>query len=327
MLRRTLLKAMIASVVALGLPKAVSSQTPDEQPTPAAARPSTCRKRFKAQGDLKTFWRRRGAPANPACCGTAALRRFGAGLGSRRKPALLFGPYPNYANSPVPRGRWSAWMLNGGRSYWLALPLRFWMLGRRLRRFGYSGHHRRRHHRSHGRQPGTNYAAPVVSITDTTGSGAREAFIGPPFTGGIRSLWIRCPDWASRTPTTAASSSPWLCPIRPPIRMPITMYRAGRVLSAIAHRPAADKAARLPPGELDDLNVNTFHYLGPQIIASRDRPVRILFATACRQAQAAISLSRWIRPSWEPGWGLLRNRPACGFPMPKTAPASTCTAA
>ena len=49
---------------------------------------------------------------------------------------------------------------------------------------------------------------------------------------------------------------------------------AGRVYRADALRPAPDHAARLPAGQLAGAPPN---YLGPAIVAQKDRPVRILF--------------------------------------------------
>ena len=86
--------------------------------------------------------------------------------------------------------------------------------------------------------------------------------------------------------------------------------------------------------------VDNPHFLGPLIVATKDRPVGSCSGTSCPLAWGAISSCRWTPASWVLGgarpiraWRWIRRTRCAGrrrspvAATPRTAPPSTCTAA
>jgi len=122
---------------------------------------------------------------------------------------------------------------------------------------------------------GTGYTAPVVTITDPTGSGAMAtATIGGPYTGGIRKFVNLLPDLPFAVPdtTTFPGADFYVIELSQYSQkmhsdLPATTLRGYRQLNN-----GTDVVTGLnsiaPPAQ---------SYLGPVIIAQKNRPVRVLF--------------------------------------------------
>jgi FtsP/CotA-like multicopper oxidase with cupredoxin domain len=113
--------------------------------------------------------------------------------------------------------------------------------------------------------PGTGYTAPMVTITDASGTGAAAtALIGGPFTGGIKKFVDPLPNL--------------------PIGVPDQTTFLGSDYYEIELGQYSQKMHRPPPTRLRGYRqtnttgpANQFQYLGPVIVAQRDRAVRIKF--------------------------------------------------
>jgi len=209
----------------------------------------------------------------PAERKAAAARIKAAGL-QLAVPALdpggtphYFGPYPNYANSPLPTGAvTSITLASGGTGYTAPTVTIADVYGTGIDATAtatvvggivtgitlLTG--------------GSGYTAPVVTITDLTGTGATAtATIGGPFSGGIRKFVDLLPGL--------------------PIAVPDTTTYPGCDYYEIELREYTQKMhTDLFPTKLrgyvqvqNGVDVAQIHYMGPMIVAQRDRPVRIKF--------------------------------------------------
>ncbi len=196
-----------------------------------------------------------------------------------------FGPFPNYANSPMPMGNISnITVTNGGTGY--AAPVvtitDAYFTGSGATATAAV---------SLGAitnititNPGINYTAPVVIITDATvGSSGAEATatLGGPFTSGIRKFVDTLPGLY----TTGANNLGNFIPVAIPDKttfpgsdyyeielgqftqkmhsdLPNTTFRGYRQTNTV------------------DPNASGFHYLGPLIVATNGTPVRVKFTNS-----------------------------------------------
>jgi len=192
-----------------------------------------------------------------------------------------FGPYPNWANSPMPMGHISNITVDaGGAGYSVATAVTiedvyFTGSGATAAATVVSGTITK----ITITNPGTNYTAPVVIITDTTGTGAAAtALLGGPFTSGIRkfvdtmpglnaaganNLGVYIPVAIADT-TTFTGSDYYEIELgeftqKMHSDIPNTTFRGYRQVNTL------------------DPNVSSFHYLGPLIVAHNGTPVRIKF--------------------------------------------------
>jgi FtsP/CotA-like multicopper oxidase with cupredoxin domain len=121
---------------------------------------------------------------------------------------------------------------------------------------------------------GSGYTAPVVTISDPTGSGAMAtATIGPPYTGGMRKFVNALPNLPFAIPDTKTfpGSDFYVIELsqykqQMHTDLPATTLRGYRQLNN--GTDAAGNNTIVPPAQ---------SYLGPVIIAQKNRPVRVLF--------------------------------------------------
>jgi FtsP/CotA-like multicopper oxidase with cupredoxin domain len=228
------------------------------------------------------------------CCLALAVAvlALGAGPAAAATPdpgglPHYFGPFPNYANSPLPKGAVATVTVTDGGSGYTGTPAvtitdlyevgggataTATVVGGVVTAINVTG-------------GGSNYFAPIVTIAppaDPNGVGATaEAFIGGPFTGGIRKFVdnVAGLNFAGRNnlgqyiPVAIADNNAF----------PGSDYYEIE-LGQYTEKLHTD----LPPTTLrgyrqvntTDNNVSKFHYLGPLIVAQRDRPVRIKFINA-----------------------------------------------
>lgn len=195
-------------------------------------------------------------------------------------PPHYFGPYPNYANSPMPKGSIAEIILeDGGIDY--SNPI---VAIEDL----YTGTQNITPARVVAivnavgsitdlilQNPGAGYTKPIVVIRDPTGRGAIvTAKIGPPFSGGIRKFVDPLPNI--------------------PIAVPDTTSYPGCDYYEIELGQYTQKMhSDLPPTLLRGYRqTNTtgpasqFHYMGPMIIAHKNRPVRIKFTNKLPTGEA-----------------------------------------
>jgi FtsP/CotA-like multicopper oxidase with cupredoxin domain len=177
-----------------------------------------------------------------------------------------FGPYANYANSPLPRGPISVITLtSGGLGYNspVVTVTDFYGAGTGAEALASV---------TDGiitgivvTNPGTGYAAPIVIIEDLTGTGAAAtATIIPDPGTGIRKFVDPLPEIPIADPGTYSDGSDY--------------YEIE--LGEFTQKMHTD----LPPTTLRGYRqtntsgpASAFHYMGPTIVAQRDRPVRIKF--------------------------------------------------
>ncbi len=187
-------------------------------------------------------------------------------------PPHYFGPYPNYANSPMPKGAvTNVTIVDGGTGYFAPVveivdlyntgsgatatatadPATGTITGVTIT----SG--------------GTGYTAPVVYVSNATapqGANAQiEATIGGTLTGGIRKFMSALPSISVAVPdkTTYPGSDYYEIELRQyteqmnPDLPPTTLRGYVQVRNGVAVSPIS--------------------YLGPTIVATKDRPVRVKF--------------------------------------------------
>jgi hypothetical protein len=221
-----------------------------------------------------------------------AAREAALAAGATIAPAAMdpggtphyFGPYPNYANSPLPSGPITGITVDtGGTGYTAPTVTIEDLYGASITPATATA----------TVDPvtgaitdivlvdgGSGYVRPVVTITDATGTDATAtATIGGPFTGGIRKFVDLLPDL--------------------PIAVPDTITYPGSDYYEIELRQYTQKMhSALPPTTLrgyvqtnngtdtDPLSPTylqnvvapaPIQYLGPIIVAQRDRPVRVKF--------------------------------------------------
>jgi len=190
-----------------------------------------------------------------------------------------FGPYPNYANSPLPTGAVSAITVeNGGLGYTDPLvtiedlyntgtgaTATATVVDGAIADITITN-------------GGSGYSAPVVTITDPTGTGAlATAVIGGPLSGGIRKFVDSLPGLGAENANNLGNYLP--------IAVPDTTTYPGSDYYEIELREYTQKMhSDLPPTTLrgyvqvkNGADVTEIHYMGPVIVAERDRPVRIKF--------------------------------------------------
>jgi hypothetical protein len=119
---------------------------------------------------------------------------------------------------------------------------------------------------------GTAYTAPVITITDATGSGAlATATIGPPFVGGIRKFRDPLPDLKSSLAVPDATTFPGSDYYE--ISLVQTTYQMHSDLPTTTLRGYV----QVPSGSTGCPVSPTYSYLGPTIVAQKNRPVRVKF--------------------------------------------------
>ncbi len=208
----------------------------------------------------------------------------GGPLAGDPDPAVVphyFGPYANYANSPLPKGAiGSITVDNPGSGYTAPVVNILDVYGTGV------GATASAVLDVNGSivdiivtDPGADYSAPIVVIEDATGiDAAATPNLGGTLTGGIHKFVDSMPG------LTAANSNnlgQYL-----PVAIPDTTTYPGDDYYEIELGEYTEQLhSDLPPTTLrgyrqvntSDPTVNKFHYLGPIIVASRDRAVRIKF--------------------------------------------------
>ncbi|RFT14712.1 MAG: Multicopper oxidase [Candidatus Saccharicenans subterraneus] len=185
-----------------------------------------------------------------------------------------FGPYPNYANSPMPKGSVAGIVVEAGGGGYSSPVVTIEDLYTGIT--GITPATATAMVDATGAisgimllTPGAGYTAPVVSITDPTGSGAwATASIGPPFVGGIRKFVDPLPGLPVAVPDT-------------------TTYPGSDYYEIELGQFSQKMHSDLPPTLLRGYRqTNTvgpasqFNYMAPTIVARRDRPVRIKFTNS-----------------------------------------------
>ncbi len=193
-----------------------------------------------------------------------------------------FGPYPNYANSPLPMGPVAEVIVEEGGSGYSAPTVTIsdaygtgtgatasaTVVGGVITGIVFAG--------------GTNYSDPVVTIEDSTGTGALAmATIGGALAGGIRKFMDSLPGLTAANQNNLGQYIP--------VAIPDTTSFPGADYYEIELGEYSEKLhTDLPPTRLRgyrqtntaDATVRAFHYLGPLIVSHRDRPVRIKFTNS-----------------------------------------------
>ena len=239
----------------------------------AAARYKKIREAYLLQGDTATQ-------------GTGGARIAAYSIAA--VPALdpggvphYFGPFPNWANSPMPKGVIANITVDNGGVGYSANPTisvtdvyftgsgataTATVIGGVITGITVTN-------------PGYGYSAPVIVITDVSGSGAAAtAILGGPFTGGIRKF-------VDSVPLLNADGANNLGQYIP-VAIPDTTTYTGSDYYEIELGEYSEKLhSDLPPTTLRgyrqtntiDPTVSRFHNLGPLIVSQTDRPVRIKF--------------------------------------------------
>jgi FtsP/CotA-like multicopper oxidase with cupredoxin domain len=198
-----------------------------------------------------------------------------------------FGPYPNYANSPLPKGPITAvTLVSGGQGYTAPTVMIDDLYGTG------GGAIATASFVPNGPiigitvgDPGAGYSAPIVYILDPTGTGAdATAAIGgslDSLTGGIRKFVDSLPGLNAAGTNNLGQYIP--------VAIPDTAAYPGDDYYEIELGQYSERLhSDLPPTLLrgyrqtntGDATVGQFHYLGPLIVAQRDRPVRIKFTNS-----------------------------------------------
>jgi FtsP/CotA-like multicopper oxidase with cupredoxin domain len=194
-----------------------------------------------------------------------------------------WGPIGNYANSPMPRGAIDAVTLNFGGSGYLAPKVNIVdLLG--------TGHGATANAIVVGgvitliqlTSPGTNYTAPMVLITDAAGVDAdATAAIGGVLSGGIRKFMDRLPGLDVGNANLLGQYIPVAIPDK-------STYSDADYYEIELGQYSEKVHTDLPPTTFrgyrqtntSNTDVSQFHYLGPLIVATKDRPVRIKFTNS-----------------------------------------------
>jgi FtsP/CotA-like multicopper oxidase with cupredoxin domain len=230
---------------------------------------------FQAKGKrgIVTYDQRKAAAQRYRAARSKALAKLGTKALAAPDPGGVphyFGPYANYANSPLPKGAVAGITLtNGGTGYVAPTVLIEDLYG--------TGSGATATAMVVGDVitaitlglPGSGYSAPIVTIIDATGTGATAtATISGSLTGGIKKFV----DQLSI----------------PPVAVPDIAAYPGSDYYEIELREYSQKMhTDLLPTKLRGYiqvqnggDVGSIHYLGPIILAQRDRPVRIKFTNA-----------------------------------------------
>ena len=211
--------------------------------------------------------------ALPALVGAAPVLNPGA-------VPHYFGPYPNWANSPMPKGKIASISVDSGGSGYTAPVVT-------IEDVYFTGYGATATATVTGgvitgitvTNQGSGYSAPVVIITDTTGSNAAAtAILGGPFTSGIRKFVDTLPGLNAAGANNLGQYIP--------VAIPDTTTYPGSDYYEIELGQYKEKMhSDLPETTLRgyreintaDPTVSTFHNLGPIIIANENRPVRVKF--------------------------------------------------
>jgi len=218
-----------------------------------------------------------------------------------------FGPYPNWANSPLPRGVIASIDVTNGGSGYTAPTVEIADLyydavadpatamatvtGGVITDITLT-------------YAGSGYSAPVIIITDTSGTGANaSATISPPFTGGIRKFVDALPGLGATEANNLGQYIPQAVPdtVTYPDSdyyevalveyneqmhsdLPPTRHRGYVQLETafvsgahVALTNPADGSPILLPDGSQAYGVDDPHFMGPAIVSQRDVPVRIKF--------------------------------------------------
>ncbi|MHB1356414.1 MAG: hypothetical protein ACYCZF_10610, partial [Anaerolineae bacterium] len=282
--RRTLLKAAIAAGIGLALPWPVLGQGPTGSPPSEPSAPG--------QGLPQNILKHRVSVADRHAAATSA-KLAGRTPGTAGTIAVFdpgglphyYGPYPNYANSPSPKGPITSLTLDSSGSGYpgdtVVTITDAWGTGTGATATIVN---------TNGilsnlvlTSPGTNYSAPIVSFTSVLNPGvgtgaAATALIGGvagSLSGGIRKFMDSLPGLNAAGQSTRNQYIP--VAVADIVSYPGSDYyeiELGEFTQQL-HRD-------LPPTKLRGYRQtngtdNTFHYLGPLIIARRGVPVRIKF--------------------------------------------------
>jgi len=193
-----------------------------------------------------------------------------------------FGPYPNYANSPLPAGGVGPiTVVSPGAGYTspTVVITDVYGVGTGASAVAAVNPTTMGIDSVTVTSPGTNYYAPLVLIADPTGTGAdATAELVGPFTGGLHKFVDRV---AGIDPADPNGLGQYI-----PVGVPDTSAYPGSdyyeiELGQFSEQLHSDMEPTLLRGyrqtNTSDPAVSAFHYLGPLIVAQRDRPVRIKF--------------------------------------------------
>jgi hypothetical protein len=190
-----------------------------------------------------------------------------------------FGPYANWANSPMPMGTVSSisvWNTSGYTAPLVTITDAYFtgrgatatatVVNGEITQITVTN-------------GGSNYTAPVVIITDPTGDGAETAVtLGGPFSSGIRKFVDTLPGLDA---TGANNLGNYI-----PVAVPDTSTYSGSdyyeiELGEFTQQMHSDLPNTTFRGyrqvNTADPTLNTFHYLGPLIVVHNGTPVRIKF--------------------------------------------------
>lgn len=192
-----------------------------------------------------------------------------------------YGPFPNYANSPMPKGSIGSIVVDAQGSGYTAPTVSILdvyatgsgaaatavILNGRITQINVTS-------------PGANYTAPIVVIEDPTGvdAWATANLNAASLTGGIRKFVDALPGLDAAAANTLGQYIPIAIP-------DTTTYPGDHYYEIELGRYEEQLHSDLPPTTLygyrqtnaPDPAVNQFHYLGPLIFAEKDIPVRIKF--------------------------------------------------
>ena len=133
---------------------------------------------------------------------------------------------------------------------------------------------------------GVGYMAPIVTITDTTGSGAlayAKLNADGPFVGGIRKFVDVLPDLKGYIPTPDTAKFPGSDYYE------IALVQAQTKMHNDLPPTTVRGYVQVPAGSTVCPTTPTFNYLGPVILAQKDRPIRVKF-TNCLPTGTAGNL-------------------------------------
>jgi FtsP/CotA-like multicopper oxidase with cupredoxin domain len=191
-----------------------------------------------------------------------------------------FGPYANYANSPMPKGPVGAIVLDSGGSGYTAPAVTISDV------YGTGSGAIATASVEDGiiteitlLDGGSDYSDPLVSIEDPSGAGASAtASLGEDLTGGIRKFVDSLPGLNADGANNLGQYLPVAIP-------DTTSFPEADYYEIELGQYTEQMHSDLPTTTLrgyrqtntTDATVGQFHYLGPLIIAQKDRPVRIKF--------------------------------------------------
>jgi PKD repeat protein/FtsP/CotA-like multicopper oxidase with cupredoxin domain len=194
-----------------------------------------------------------------------------------------FGPYANWANSPMPMGQIASITVDAGGTGYTApvvsiVDVYFTGSGATASAIVVGGAVTA----ITVTNPGSGYTAPVVIITDGTGTGAAAtASLGGPFTGGIRKFVDTLPGLNAAGANNLGNYIPIAVP-------DTTTYPGSDYYEIELGEFTQQMHSDLPPTILRgyrqvntaDPAINRFMYLGPLILAHNGTPVRVKFTNS-----------------------------------------------